>query len=274
MEESIQNNNEAEMSFLDHLEILRWHLIRSAVAIVILAIVAFIFHDFIFNTIILAPKTPGFITNSLLCKFGTYIDVQTLCINSKPFQVININMAGQFSTHIMVSMIAGFIIAFPYVFWEIWSFVRPALHTNEKRHARGAVFFSSLLFILGVLFGYYIIVPLSVHFLGSYSVSDQVLNQINLGSYISTVSSVVLASGVIFELPVIIYFLSKAGLITPVFLKQYRKHAVVVILVVSAIITPPDIFSQILVALPLFMLYEVGIIISKRVTAKDKSLMV
>lgn len=183
-------------------------------------------------------------------------------------------MAGQFSTHIMVSLVAGFIIAFPYVFWELWRFISPALHTNEKKHARGAVFFSSALFILGVVFGYYIIVPLSVHFLGGYNVSDQVLNQINLGSYISTVTSVVLAAGIIFELPIVIYFLSKAGLITPDFLRKYRKHSLVIILVLSAIITPPDIFSQVLVALPLLLLYEAGISISKKIVAKDKSLLV
>lgn len=274
MSENTKEDNTSEMSFLDHLEILRWHLIRSALAIVLLAVVAFIFHDFIFNKIILAPKTPGFLTNELLCRFGKLVDVQTLCINSKPFQVININMAGQFSTHIMVSIVAGFIVAFPYVFWEIWRFIKPALHSNEKKHARGAVFFSSILFLTGVLFGYYVIVPLSVHFLGNYSVSEQVLNQINLGSYISTVTSVVLASGIIFELPVIIFFLSKAGLVTPSFLRKYRKHAIVLILILAAIITPPDVFSQILVSLPLILLYEIGILISKRITAKDKSLIV
>lgn len=267
-------NNEAEMSFLDHLEVLRWHLVRAFGSIIVLAIAAFIFSDFIFDTIILAPKTPEFFTNTMLCKFGNFINIETLCINSKPFQIINIKMAGQFSTHIMVSLVAGFIIAFPYVFWELWRFISPALHTNEKKHARGAVFFSSALFILGVVFGYYIIVPLSVHFLGGYNVSDQVLNQINLGSYISTVTSVVLAAGIIFELPIVIYFLSKAGLITPDFLRKYRKHSLVIILVLSAIITPPDIFSQVLVALPLLLLYEAGISISKKIVAKDKSLLV
>ena len=268
------SSKQAEMGFLDHLEVLRWHLIRSFAAVLILAIVAFIFSDFIFDSVILAPKTPNFFTNTMLCKFGNYIGVETLCINSKPFQIINIKMAGQFSTHIMVSLVAGFIVAFPFVFWELWNFIRPALHSNEKQHARGAVFFSSLLFILGVVFGYYIIVPLSVHFLGGYNVSEQVLNQINLGSYISTVTSVVLAAGIIFELPIIIYFLSKAGLVTPNFLKKYRRHSLVIILILSAIITPPDIFSQVLVALPLLLLYEAGISISKKITAKDESLMV
>ena len=265
---------EAEMGFLDHLEVLRWHLVRSFSAIILLAIVAFIFYGFIFDTIILAPKNPDFFTNRMLCEFGNLINVKTLCINSKPFQIINIKMAGQFSTHIMVSIVVGFLIAFPYVFWEMWRFIRPALYNNEKSHARGAVFFSSLLFFLGVLFGYYIIVPLSVHFLGGYNISNQVLNQINLGSYISTITSVVLAAGIIFELPIVIYFLSKAGIVTPDILRTYRKHSLVIILALSAIITPPDVFSQVLVALPLVILYEVGIKISKRIYAKDESLLV
>ncbi|MEN8120416.1 MAG: twin-arginine translocase subunit TatC [Bacteroidota bacterium] len=265
---------EAEMGFLDHLEVLRWHLIRSFSAIILLAIVAFIFYEIIFDIIILAPKTPEFITNKILCEFGNFINVKALCINSKPFQIINIKMAGQFSTHIMVSVVAGFLVAFPYIFWEMWRFIRPALYSNEQKHAKGAVFFSSLLFFLGVLFGYYIIVPLSVHFLGGYNISNQVLNQINLGSYISTVTSVVLAAGIIFELPIIIYFLSKAGIVTPPILRKYRKHSLVIILALSAIITPPDVFSQVLVALPLVILYELGIKISKRIYAKDDSLLI
>ena len=268
-EKNIQQ--EEEMSFLGHLEILRWHLIRSISAVIILAVVAFIYRNLIFDTIILAPKNPEFFTNKMLCQFGNFIHIKSLCINSHPFQVINIKMAGQFSMHITVSLLAGFIIAFPYVFWELWRFIVPALDDKERTSARGAVFFSSVLFIVGVLFGYYIITPLSVHFLGSYNVSSQVINQINLGSYISTVSSVVIASGVVFELPILIIFLTRAGLVTPKVLKFYRRHALVVILILSAIITPPDIFSQILVSLPLMVLYEVGIYFSKKIVKKQES---
>ncbi len=263
-----------EMGFLDHLEVLRWHLIRSFLSIFVFAVVAFLLRDFIFDNIILAPKSASFFSNDILCRFGKYIDLPALCINSKPLQIININMSGQFSTHIMVSLVFGFILSFPYIFWEIWSFIKPALYSNEQKHARGAVFFSSVLFILGIMFGYYIIVPLSLDFLGTYNVSSQVLNQINLDSYISTFTTVVLASGIIFELPIVIYFLSKAGLITPAFLKTYRKHAFVIILIIAAIITPPDIFSQVLVSLPLIILYEVGIVISKKILAQKNSLVV
>lgn len=259
------------MSFLEHLEELRWHLVRSFLAIVVIAILAFIFRDIVFDHIILAPKTPEFFTNRNFCSFSKLVNVPALCINSKPFQIININMAGQFTTHIMVSLIAGIIVAFPYIFFEFWSFLKPALYKKEKRHTSGAVFFSSLLFLLGVLFGYYIITPLSVHFLGSYKVSEQVLNQINLISYISTVASVTLASGIIFELPILVYFLTKIGLLSPEFLKKYRKHSIIVILALSAIITPPDIFSQVLVCFPLLILYEIGIMISKRIIAQEKA---
>jgi sec-independent protein translocase protein TatC len=259
-----------ELTFLEHLEELRWHLVRSALSIVILAAAAFIFKDIIFDNIILAPKNPDFITNRLLCEFGNWMEIPALCINSVPFQLININLTGQFTTHINISIVAGLILAFPYVFWEIWRFIKPALHANELKHTRGAVFISTLLFITGVLFGYFIIVPLSTDFLGSYQVSADVLNQINLKSYISTITSISLAGGIAFELPVLIYILSKAGLVSSSFLKKYRKHSVILILLVAAIITPPDVFSQILVALPLYALYEVGIVIAKNIEKKNK----
>lgn len=268
-----KSSSKTEMSFLEHLEELRWHLIRSILAIILIAVAAFVMHEFIFDTIILAPKNPAFFTNRMLCALGTFLNIKALCINSEPFEIININMAGQFSTHIMVSVIAGIIVAFPYIFFEFWTFLKPALYQKERKYARGSVFYSSLLFILGVLFGYYVIVPLSVHFLGSYSVSDEVSNQINLISYISTVSSVTLATGIIFELPILAYFLTKVGLVTPEFLRKYRKHAIVIILILAAIITPPDIFSQVLVCFPLIFLYEIGISISKRVIKKEKARM-
>lgn len=264
-----KRKNPDEMSFLEHLEELRWHLIRATLAVFALAIVAFVYHNFIFDNIILAPKDPGFFTNRMLCRLGDLVNIAKLCINSKPLEIININMAGQFTTHIVVSLLAGLIVAFPYVFWEFWRFMRPALYDKERKYARGAVLYSSLLFLLGILFGYYIIAPLSVNFLGSYSVSEEVINRINLRSYISTVTTVTLAGGLTFELPVVVYFLTKVGLITPDFLRRYRKHAVVIILILAAIITPPDVFSQVLVFIPLIILYEVSIWISARIKKKQ-----
>jgi len=259
-----------EMTFLEHLEELRWHLIRSLFAIILIGILAFIFKEIVFDIIILGPSKSDFFTNYWLCHFGTdtFLNTTKLCINTSPIKLQNIQMAGQFTAHIKISLIAGVILAFPYVFYEFWKFIKPALHTHEKKTARGSILIISFLFFVGVLFGYYIICPLSINFLYNYQVSDIAINNIKLMSYISIIASICLASGVLFELPVIVMFLSRIGLLTPGFLKKYRKHALVIILVVSAIITPPDVFSQILVSLPLLLLYEISIKISARITKR------
>jgi sec-independent protein translocase protein TatC len=259
---------ETEMSFLEHLEELRWHIVRSAVAILIVAIVAFVMKKFIFDVVILAPSTPEFWTNRMFVKLGDLVGSDAIKINQIALKMQSIKIAGQFSTHIMVSIIAGFIIASPIVFYEFWRFIKPALYEKEQKHAGGAVFFTSVLFMMGVLFGYFLIVPLSIHFLGTYQVSESVENTINLSSYIGSVTSISLASGVVFLLPIFSYFLSKVGLLTPEYMKTYRKHAYVVMLLLSAVITPPDIFSQILVCFPLVFLYEIGIMISRSVVKK------
>lgn len=253
-----------EMSFWGHLDALRGHLFRSAIAIVVVAIVAFLNREFIFDSIILAPKNPDFITNRLLCQLGEWVNIPALCLGNIELKIININLSGQFTTHMYISMFAGLIIAAPYVIWEIWRFIRPALYDNERRHSRGAVIIMSLLFLLGVLFSYYLIVPLTLNFFGTYQVSDSVNNQIALSSYISTVVSVTFSLGVVFELPVFIYFLAKVGIITDTFLKKNRKYMLVILLIISAIITPPDIISQILVCIPLYGLYELSIIVARR----------
>jgi sec-independent protein translocase protein TatC len=259
---------ENEMSFLEHLEVLRWHIIKSLVSVLVLGIVAFIFKDIVFNKILLAPKYPEFITYRVFCKVAEMVKIPRLCITTVPMELISIKMSGQFSMHVMVSLVAGFIVAFPYIFYQFWRFIVPALYTKEKTVARGAVTVSSMLFLLGVFFGYFIITPLTVQFFSSYSVSDEVSNQINLISYVSSIASVLISCGVVFELPILVYFLSKIGLITPKFLKTYRKHALIIILFLAAVITPPDIFSQLVVSIPLIMLYEVSIIISRRIERK------
>ena len=260
-----RKSGEGEMSFLEHLEELRWHIIRSVVAIVVLMIVAFVFKNIIFDKIILAPKEPAFLINRLLCQLGQLVHIDALCINTKPVNLISIKMAGQITTHITVALVAGLILAFPYILWEFWQFFKPALHPNERKHARGGVLAASLLFFAGVLFGYYALAPLSIHFLTTYQVSPDVVNQINIRSFIGTLTSICLATGLIFELPILAFFLTKVGIVTPQFMIKYRRHAVVVIVIVAAIITPPDVFSQMLVCIPLLALYEVGILISKRV---------
>jgi sec-independent protein translocase protein TatC len=256
---------EKEMSFLEHLEELRWHIIRSILAIVILMIIAFIFKSFIFNNIILAPKNPAFFTNRILCEIGERWNTTALCINTKQLNLINIKMSGQLTTHITVSLVAGLILAFPVILWEFWQFFKPALRESEARYAKGAVTAASLLFFTGVLFGFFMLAPLSIHFLSSYEISSDVVNQINVRSYIGTLTSICLATGLVFELPIIAFFLTKIGVVTPAFMRTYRKHAIVVIFIVAAVITPPDVFSQTLVAIPLLILYEVSILISARV---------
>ena len=257
---------DTDMKFLDHLEVFRWHLIRSGVAIIICSILAFVFKDIVFNQIILAPRNIDFPTYIILCKISNLIGLgNTLCLEEPPFTLINIHMSGQFSTHILVSIVSGIIISFPYVFWQIWSFVKPALYTNEIKLARGIVFFSSLLFFIGIIFGYYVISPMSINFLGTYQVSSIVTNNISLVSFISTVTTICLANGIIFQLPIVVYFLTKVGFLTPHFMRLYRKHALIITLILSAVITPPDVTSQILVSLPLLILYELSIKISSRV---------
>jgi len=265
---SNKKKKENEMSFWEHLEELRWHILRSIISVLILAIVAFLNRHIIFDMIILAPKDSEFITNRLLCQLADLISVKALCIDDLALKIINIKMSGQFMTHMYISFVAGIIVAFPYILAEIWGFIRPALMPNEKKHSGGAVFVCSLLFISGVLFSYFLIVPLTVNFLGTYQVSGFVQNTISLNSYISTVVSVTLSVGLVFELPVFIYFLTKVGVVTPSFMRKNRKYMLVIILVLSAIITPPDVFSQILVCLPLFGLYEISIKISQRVYRK------
>lgn len=260
-----------EMSFLDHLEDLRWHLIRICSAVIIVATLAFIFSRFIFDQIIFAPLHMDFATYSFLCKAGQFLDVTTtFCADKIPLILQNRTMAGQFSADIWTAILGGFIISFPYVIYQLWSFISPGLHSSERKHSRGFIIICSLLFFIGVLFGYYIITPLSINFLANYSISSMVDNQIDISSYIALVRASALASGLIFELPIIIYFLTKIGLVTPEFLKKYRKYALVIVLILSAIITPPDIASQIIVAIPIIILYQVSITISKIVIRNQK----
>jgi len=256
---------EKEMSFWEHLDELRWNLVRSIVAVVVLGIVAFIFKDFIFDRIILAPIRQDFLTTRLLCGFSDYVGIPSLCLDNSNLEIINIKMSGQFLTHMYISIMAGVILAFPYILHEIWSFIRPALKPTEQKYSGGAVFVCSILFLFGVLFSYFLIVPLTINFLGTYQVSDAVANNVSLSSYISTVVSVSLSVGIVFELPVFVFFFAKVGLLSPTFLKKNRKYTLVILLILSAIITPPDIFSQVLVVIPLWGLYELGIVIAKRV---------
>ena len=261
---------EKEMSFLDHLEELRWHIIRSTIAIIAAATLAFLGKSFLFDELIFGPTKTDFFTYDFLCLASSIIGYDSFCNTAFYFEVQSRTMAGQFSAHIWTYITFGFVIAFPYVLYEFWKFVSPGLYTKERKNSKGFIFFSSLLFFIGVLFGYYVICPLSINFLGTYSVADQVHNDFDLNSYIGLVRASVLASGFIFELPIIIYYLTKIGLVTPQFLKNNRKYALVIVLIIAAIITPPDVASQIIVAIPVIILYQVSILISKIVIKKQK----
>jgi len=259
-----------DMSFLEHLEELRWHLIRSTIAIVIVATGAFIAKDFIFNTLIFGPKRADFFTYELFCSLSKAVGQgDAFCVQELPFRIQSRTVSGQFSAHLWTSIMAGFIIAFPYILFEFWKFIRPGLLKSERKNARGFIFVASVLFFLGVLFGYYIITPLSINFLGKYTVSEQVFNDFDLASYISLLRASVLSAGLIFELPILIYFFTRIGLVTPDFLKNNRKYAIVLVLSISAIITPPDVASQIIVTIPILILYEVSIFISRIVYKKQ-----
>jgi len=259
-----------EMSFLDHLEVLRWHLIRSVLAVVIIGSVAFIMKDFIFDTVLFGPKKMDFPTYKFFCKVATFLGIDSdFCADELPFTIQSRLMAGQFSAHIWTSIWAGFILGFPYVLYEMWKFISPGLHANERKYSKGFIFVASLLFFMGALFGYYIVAPLSINFLGTYQVSSEVTNEFDLASYVATVRTSVIACGLIFELPIIVYFLTKVGLVTPEILRKYRKISLVVVLILAAVITPPDIASQVVVALPILILYQVSIYISKRVLKRQ-----
>ncbi len=266
-----EKKNPDEMSFLDHLEELRWHLIRSTLAIVIIACIAFVFKGFIFDTILFGPKNMDFPTYRFFCNIATFFGVTSeFCGDSLPFTIQSRLMAGQFSAHIWTSIWAGVILGFPYILFELWKFISPGLYEKERKHSRGFILTASFLFFLGVLFGYFVVAPLSINFLGTYQVSKEVLNEIDLSSYVGTVRASVIACGIMFELPIVIYFMTKVGLVTPEILKKYRKIALVIVLILSAIITPPDITSQIVVAIPVLILYQISIYISKIVVKREE----
>ncbi|MBC7744930.1 MAG: twin-arginine translocase subunit TatC [Flavobacterium sp.] len=258
---------EAEMSFFDHLDVLRKHLIRSSLAIIVFTTVAFIYYDFIFDKIIMGPKNPQFWTYRIMCALSERFDLgPDFCITKIPFNIINTEMAGQFTLQMNSSLMIGIILGFPYLLFEVWRFVKPALHEKERKSASGFTFYATLLFLTGLFFGYYIISPLSISFLANYTISDTINNQITIDSYLSTVATLSIGSGIIFELPIVIFILSKLGIMTPKFMRASRRYATIIILIIAAIVTPtPDLLTMLTVSFPLFLLYEASIYISARV---------
>jgi sec-independent protein translocase protein TatC len=252
-----------EMSFLDHLEELRWHLLRSLAAIVIFSVIAFFNKEIVFGQLILGPSKPDFWTYRILCEMGNRFDYKELCVEKLNFIIQNRTVMGQFTTHLTISFVAGLIVAFPYVFWEIWRFIKPGLYSMEISATRGAVSFVSFLFLIGIAFGYFILVPISLNFLASYTIDASIANQFDLSSYISVITTLVLGCGLMFQLPMVVLILARIGIATPRMMKNYRRHTFVVILFIAAIITPTsDPFTLMLVAFPLYGLFELGILLA------------
>jgi sec-independent protein translocase protein TatC len=266
-----QKKNINEMSFLDHLEELRWLLVRSAFAITIGATATYFISDFIFDQIIFAPTSANFVTYRFFCDLSHQLGfADSICVTEMPFIIQNTDMEGQVNIFVWICILGGFILAFPYILWQLWHFISPALYEKERKNAKWFIFVSSLLFFLGVLFGYYVVVPMSVNFFATFHVSEIVKNQFSVDSYMSMVKTSVIASGLYFELPIVVYFLTKLGLVTPDFLRKYRKYGIVIILIIAAIVTPPDVVSQILVAIPMLLIYELSIFLSAMVVRKRK----
>lgn len=255
------------MSFFEHIEELRWHLFRAMISILVVTIAVFLMKNFVFQQIILGPTTPDFITYRVFCDY-----LPQFCFYPQHLQIITRDIQEQFISHIKVSLWLGFIVSFPYILFELWRFIKPGLYKKEIKAARGMVFICSFLFLLGVSFGYFIIAPVAITFLSTYSVSPEIANTTTLNALVNSITMFTLPVGLIFETPVILYFLAKIGLVSSSFLVEYRKHAILVIVVVAAIITPgPDVFSQMLVAIPLYLLYEVSIIVVKRIDKERKA---
>jgi sec-independent protein translocase protein TatC len=270
-----EEHTEKEMTFIEHLEELRWHIIRSVSAILIFMIAAWIFRTEIYHNIILGPSRTDFWTYKKLCEIATYTGIQSICVDKLNFSLNSRELAGQFMMALTSSAIIGLLVAFPYVFWEIWRFIKPGLKITEKKAATGSVFFVTALFFLGTMFGYFIVAPFAINFLVNFKIDPSIENLFDIQSYISVLATLTLACGVTFQLPMAILVLTKIGIVTPAFLKEYRKHSIVVILIVAAIITPsPDMISQVLVAIPLYFLYEISILVSQRIyNQKQKELL-
>ncbi|ABG58731.1 Sec-independent protein translocase TatC [Cytophaga hutchinsonii ATCC 33406] len=266
MGKSFVKDHSAEFSVLDHIEELRWRLIRAVVIILVFTVVAFIYMPYIFHTIILAHAYPDFWTYRMLCRIDN-----SLCVDTLNFTLLSREMSGQFTIHLKSAFIVGFIAGFPFIVWEIWKYIKPALHKNEINVSFKVVSVVPFLFIIGILFGYFILAPLSVNFLANYNIDAAIQNQFDITSYVSTVTIMVLVCGLIFQLPVLVYFLAMAGILTPEFMRKYRRVAIILVFIIAGIITPsPDIMSQLIVAIPIYLLYEISIYTAASISKKRK----
>lgn len=268
------NSSGTEMSFLQHLEELRWHLVRSAIVVVVIAIAAFCLNDFVFDTVIFGPLRQDFISYRALCGLGYKIGAgDVMCMTVSPQHLQTLSASEQFFNHMWISFLCGLILGFPFVLWELWKFVSPALKDKEIGPVKVFIVIASMLFLIGICFGYFLLFPMSYNFLINYQVSSSGIVQTNntFDDYISLISTMTLVAGVIFEMPILVYFLTRMTLLTPAFMRKYRKHAVIIILIAAAVITPsPDVTSQMVVAVPMYLLYELSVFVSAWVIKKHK----
>ncbi len=264
--------DQKEMSFFDHIDAFRGHIVRAVIAVLVLSVIAFFNKYLLFDVILFGPIHTDFWTYQVLCDLShQFTNSDEFCIKEMGFTLSNISMSGQFSEHIFISFISGIILAFPFILWEVWRFIKPALSGKEIKYARGLVFFSSMLFFIGILFGYFFLSPLSINFLGSYKVSELVSNEINLDSYVSFIATLTFATGLVFEMPILVYFLAKIGILSSGWMRKSRRYAIVVIMILAAVLTPsPDIASMVLMFIPLYSLYEVSILVAANVERSEK----
>lgn len=255
------------MSFVDHLEVLRGHLLRSVIAILIGAVIIAIYRDFFVKKVLLGPTHADFPTYGVFCRLGRFLHLEkALCMNGVSIQMQSIGVSTQFSTFISVMLIGGIIIAFPYIFHEFWRFVKPALTKKELQNTRGIIFWVSVLFFLGVAFGYFVIAPYTLNFFGNFQLDENIENRWTIASYFDTLIPLVLGAGLAFQLPLLMILLAKIGIVSATYLRKVRKYSIVIIMIVAAVITPgPDVVSQMTVAVPLLLLYEVSILLTRRI---------
>lgn len=262
----------AEMSFIDHLEDLRWHIIRSVIAILIGAIAVFIYSDFVINGIVMGPAHSDFVSYKLFCNMGHSLGMgETLCFGKVPVSFLSTTMTGQFIASFTVAFVGGFIVAFPYVFWEFWRFVKPALSQKEKKKTKGVIFWVSLLFFMGVGFGYFILTPFMINFYFSYKLSPLIEIKPTFSDYLENLVYTTVGIGVLFQMPLLVMVLARIGIVTARFLRKYRRHAFILILIAAAVITPStDPFSLTIVTIPLYLLFEASIIIASRINKQKE----
>lgn len=261
-----RDGDKAEMSFVDHLDVLRGHLFRCVLAVLAGGVIVGVYNDFFVRRVLMGPTHSDFATYTWMCKMGQKMGLgDKLCPEAINIKMQSTSVSGQFSMFFTVIVIGGLIISFPYVFYEFWKFIRPALTKKELSTTRGVVFWVSLLFFSGVAFGYFVIAPYTVNFFANFQLDETIVNQWTITSYVDTLVPLILGTGLAFQLPLVMYFLAKIGLVNPTFLRGARKYAIVIIIVVAGVITPPDVISQLIVSFPLLILYEVSIWLSSRV---------